>query len=237
VSEHRSRSVFLPRQSFADPCTAYHTPVSNNPQALCRLPLKNRRIAPRVVRTVNMCRLDPCLAASSSTETPASPWAPITHAGTWGALSPTASYAPQAPSGYPSFASYGSRPQRPYLGPNPPTTPYDSSRAQPITSRRSVGMVGKVGTHSRLGMTRTCDNPTRWLASLSNNQPPGDISMPQRMAAIRATLSIWRDAKEFCSQITLQETELPLLRLISCALDEAGPMFRVRFFFSSHFLG
>jgi len=67
-------------------------------------------------------------------QTPASPWAPTTPAGTWGGISPPASHAPQTPSGYPGFAGYGPQPQTPYFGPNPPTTPYDSSSAQPITS-------------------------------------------------------------------------------------------------------
>jgi len=66
-------------------------------------------------------------------QTPVSPWAPTTPAGTWGALSSNASYVAQTPSGYPGFGGYGPRPQPPYFGPNTPTTPYDSS-AQPITS-------------------------------------------------------------------------------------------------------
>ena len=79
----------------------------------------------------------PAQQPSAWGQTPASPWAPTTPAGTWGAPSPAASYAPQTPSGYPGypgFASYGPRPQTPYFGPNPPTTPYDSSSVQPITS-------------------------------------------------------------------------------------------------------
>jgi len=67
-------------------------------------------------------------------QTPASPWAPTTPAGTWGALSPTAPFALNTPSGYPGSAGYGSRPQTPYFGPNPPGTPYHSSSGQPITA-------------------------------------------------------------------------------------------------------